>query len=37
LYFEEGKLIKEAHFIIHGEEELILFSLYGDMELVEKE
>lgn len=37
LYFKEGKLIKEAHFIIHGEEELILFSLYGDMELVEKE
>lgn len=37
IYYKESKLIKEAHFIIQSDEEIILFSLFGDMELVDKE
>lgn len=37
IYYKESKLIKEAHFIIQSDEEIILFSLFGDMKLVDKE
>lgn len=32
----QGNKVSEAHFIIEGEEKVILFSIYGDMKVSEK-
>lgn len=36
VYLNKGKSVSEAHFLIDGEDELVVFSLYGDMKIDDK-
>jgi hypothetical protein len=36
VYLNKGKSVSEAHFLIGGEDEFIVFSLYGDMKIDDK-